>query len=404
MAEHVRTVEPLGAQRTVYQQEFAVTYSYPVYFTEATFDPANTALLEAVTRQEPDRRHRLAAFVDRNVAAATPGLRERIAAYVEAHPERLELVAPPVCVEGGEAVKNDPAHVEAIVRRLGDLGIDRHSFVLAVGGGAMLDAVGYAAATAHRGVRLVRVPTTVLAQNDSGVGVKTGINAFGIKNMIGSFAPPFAVINDVRFLETLSHRDRISGIAEAIKVALIRDGAFFAWLERHTEDLAAFRRPAVDRMIRRCAELHMQQIATGGDPFESGSARPLDYGHWAAHKLESLTGYELRHGEAVGVGLALDTRYSVLAGMLCEGEDERVCAVLEALGLRLWHDALDALGDDGELAVLRGLREFREHLGGELTVTLLAGIGRGQEVHEIDPEKVRAAIGWLRERDRRRCG
>lgn len=382
-----------------YRQRFTVSYEYPVYFTQDAFDPANAALRDALAQDEPQRRHRVAVYIDAGVAHAHPDLPQRIRRYVEAHADSLALIAEPETVIGGEAAKHDRQVVDHVLSRLAELGVDRHSYVLIIGGGAVLDAVGYAAAVAHRGVRTVRMPTTVLAQNDSGVGVKAGINAFGVKNMVGSFAPPFAVINDTGFLATLSHRDQISGIAEAVKVALIRDGVFFAWLEQHAEDLAAFRQPAVDDMIRRCAELHMDQIAHGGDPFETGSARPLDYGHWAAHKLESLTGYALRHGEAVAIGMALDARYSTLTGMLEPGADERVCRLLERLGFRLWHDGLDWRDESGTWRILRGLQEFREHLGGELTVTLLAGIGRGREVNSMCDERVAAAVAWLRARD-----
>jgi 3-dehydroquinate synthase len=252
----------------------------------------------------------------------------------------------------------------------------------------------------HRGVRLIRVPTTVLAQDDSGVGVKNGVNFRGVKNFVGTFAPPFAVLNDLDLLTRLSERDKIAGVAEAVKVALIRDRAFFTWLERNADELITFERRALAQMIRHCAELHMRQIAHGGDPFETGSARPLDYGHWSAHKLESLTKHHLRHGEAVAIGMALDARYSVLAGLLAEGEDRRICALLEHLGFRLWHPALEARGPDGSLAVLEGLREFREHLGGDLTVTLLEGIGTGIEVHAIDEARMLAAMNWLKERAR----
>ncbi len=283
-------------------------------------------------------------------------------------------------------------------QNLFDHHIDRHSFLIAVGGGAVLDAAGLIAATTHRGVRHVRIPTTVLAQNDSGIGVKNGVNLRGVKNFVGTFAPPFAVLNDIELISTLEPRDKIAGMAEAVKVALIRDPDFFAWLERHADDLAVFARPAMAHMIRRCAELHMHQIAHGGDPFEAGSARPLDYGHWAAHKLESLTRHHLRHGEAVAIGMALDARYSVLVGLLPAGQEERICFLLEHLGLRLWHPALDQKTVDGRHAVLAGLQDFREHLGGELTVTLLAGVGRGLEVHEIDEDLVLQAVAWLRER------
>jgi 3-dehydroquinate synthase len=270
--------------------------------------------------------------------------------------------------------------------------------VIAIGGGAVLDAVGLVAAVTHRGVRLIRVPTTVLAQDDSGVGVKNGVNLYGVKNFCGTFAPPFAVLNDMDLLTPLSERDKIAGMAEAVKVALIRDGGFFAWLERNADDLVTFERPALAQMIRRCAELHMHQIARGGDPFETGSARPLDYGHWSAHKLESMTKHHVRHGEAVAIGVALDARYSVLAGLLAEGQEARICALLEHLGFRLWHPALEATRPDGSLAVFEGLREFREHLGGELTVTLLEDIGSGTEVHAIDETRMLAAITWLKER------
>jgi 3-dehydroquinate synthase len=152
-------------------------------------------------------------------------------------------------------------------------------------------------------------------------------------------------------------------------------------------------------MIRRCAELHMRQIAHGGDPFETGSARPLDYGHWSAHKLESLTKHHVRHGEAVAIGMALDARYAVLAGLLAPGAEERICALLEFLGFRLWHPALESGRPHGELALIEGLREFQEHLGGELTITLLEDIGRGVEVHAIEEAWVLDSIAWLKQRD-----
>lgn len=388
------------ARTAVHVQRFTVAYEYPVHFTERLFDPGNPLLADVVASREPRRRHRCLAFVDEGLLEARPGLAAEIAGYARHHAGRMELVAPPYPVPGGERIKTELYFIEQLQQRLFEHRIDRHAFVIAVGGGAVLDAVGLVAATTHRGVRLIRVPTTVLAQDDSGVGVKNGVNLHGVKNFVGTFAPPFAVLNDIDLLAALGARDTIAGMAEAVKVALIRDRDFFTWLERHADDLITFQRPAMARMIRRCAELHMHQIAHGGDPFEAGSARPLDFGHWAAHKLESLTRHHLRHGEAVAIGMALDTRYSVLAGLLEEGQDERICALLELLGFRLWHPALDARGPDGSLAVLDGLREFREHLGGELTVTLLAGIGRGVEVHAIDEASMLAAMAWLRERER----
>ncbi|QCG93669.1 3-dehydroquinate synthase [Azospirillum sp. TSA2s] len=383
----------------IIRQRFAVTFDYAVAFTRDAFDPANPTLADAMGTAGADPRPRCLAFVDMGVLAGLPDLPEAIAAHFAARDDLPALVAPPRLLPGGEAVKNDPALIGQMHDAILGHGIDRHSYVLAVGGGAFLDAVGLAASTAHRGVRLVRMPTTVLAQNDSGVGVKSAINLNGAKNQIGTFAPPWAVVNDTAFLDSLPQRDRIAGMAEAVKVALIRDGAFFEWLERSADALTLFEPDAVAHLIRRCAELHMRQIAEGGDPFEQGSARPLDFGHWAAHKLETLSRNHLRHGEAVAIGIALDTRYSVLAGLLPEGEDLRVAVLLEHLGFRLWHPALARVDAAGRPQVLAGLEEFREHLGGRLTITLLAGIGRGIEVNAMDAALVESAIGWLSARE-----
>ena len=387
-----------SADTSVHWQRFSVPFEYPVYFTDNLFDVANPTLVETVTRLEPERRHRCLVFVDDGLLATRPTLPDEIVAYARHHARHIDLVAAPMPLPGGERIKSELFFVEHLQRALMEHHIDRHSYVIAIGGGAVLDAVGLVAATTHRGVRHIRVPTTVLAQNDSGVGVKNGVNLEGQKNFVGTFAPPFAVLNDLALIDSLQARDKIAGMAEAVKVSLIRDRTFFEWLERNADDLAIFERSAMAYMIRRCAELHMHQIGHGGDPFESGSARPLDYGHWSAHKLESLTRHHLRHGEAVAIGIALDARYSVLSGLLAPGEEERICFLLEHLGFRLWHPALRSKAKDGSFAVLEGLRDFREHLGGELTITLLSDIGTGLEVHEMDERLVLESIAWLKAR------
>jgi 3-dehydroquinate synthase len=383
----------------VYVQSFAVEYEYPVYFTEHLFARDNPVFRDTLLRREPARRHRFVVFVDANVAASFPSLAHDVAGYAGVHADAMQLLTAPQVVPGGEQVKNDPALLTQLQLRLVDLGVDRHAFVVGIGGGAFLDLIGYVASSTHRGIRHIRVPTTVLAQNDSGVGVKNGVNAFGVKNLLGSFAPPFAVLNDADFLRTLQPRDKIAGIAEAVKVALIRDRVFFEWLEASADALRECEPAAMRRMIRRCAELHMRQIAKGGDPFERGSARPLDYGHWSAHKLEALTAHELRHGEAVAIGLALDARYSVQVGFLEAGGDERVHALLKRLGFHLWHPALESRGAGGRWLLLRGLEEFREHLGGDLTITLLRELGIGEEVHHMDTDEILRALTWLRQRE-----
>jgi 3-dehydroquinate synthase len=381
-----------------YEQRFRVWFDYPVVFTRHVFSPANPVLVQVLSRREPERCHRVAVVVDGGLDDAWPGLEGEIRRYVAHHPGRLALAGAPERVPGGEVAKNDPDVVPRLQKHFQSLHLDRQSFVLILGGGAVLDAAGYAAAVTHRGLRVVRLPSTVLAQNDSGVGVKNAVNALGIKNLVGTFAPPFGVINDSAFLDSLSPRDRREGMGEAVKVALIRDAAFFAWLEAWAPALAALQPEALATLVRRCAELHLRHIATSGDPFELGSARPLDFGHWSAHRLETLTDHALRHGEAVAIGVALDARHSVEVGRLPAADANRVVALLERLGLPTWHPALDERDAEGRPAVLQGLADFREHLGGELTLTLLEVIGRGVETTSVSEEAILRAIAWLRRR------
>jgi 3-dehydroquinate synthase len=378
-----------------YLQTLSVEFRYPVYFTRGLFALENRDLLEALSPEHTPRRARVLAVVDSGLARARPAIADDIARYAAAHAHAIELVAPALVIPGGEACKNDPAVLSGLLDALERHAMDRHAFVLAVGGGAVLDVACYAAAITHRGVRAVRVPTTVLAQADSAVGVKNGVNAYGKKNFWGTFAPPFAVLNDAELLATLAARDRIAGMAEAVKVALVRDPEFFAWIEAHADALAAGSAVELERLVQRSAELHLRHIATGGDPFELGSARPLDFGHWAAHKLENMTGYRLRHGEAVAIGMALDSLYAARVGLCDSKVAARVIDVLQKLGFQLWDEALAEQRADGTPSVLAGLEDFREHLGGELTITLLSDIGRGLEVHEVDTELVARIIAEL---------
>jgi 3-dehydroquinate synthase len=284
-----------------------------------------------------------------------------------------------------------------ILRAVDNLRLDRQSYIVAAGGGAFLDAVGLAATLAHRGLRLIRIPTTTLSQADSGVGVKNSVNAFGKKNFIGTFAPPWAVVNDFNLLEPLPARDKRAGCAEAVKVALIRDAAFFERLEADAWGLARFECEPLRHMIRRCAELHLDHICAGGDPFEMGSARPLDFGHWSAHKLEVLSNHRLRHGEAVAIGIALDTLYAKRLGWMTGGDTERTLALLERLGFSLYTPEL-LPNAPGEPRILEGLSEFQEHLGGELTLSLPRGIGLAGEVHTMNREWILDAAAKLKQR------
>lgn len=369
------------------QQTFSVPFRYQVFFTEDIFHVKNPLFAETVRS-----RHRPKVFfvIDEGVHQAHPQLLAQISEYTTAHTDSFSLPAEPLIVPGGEQVKNDQQYFQQILDATHSHGIDRHSFIVAVGGGAVLDMAGFATAVAHRGIRHIRIPTTVLSQNDSGIGVKNGINAYGKKNYLGTFAPPYAVLNDSGFLNTLEERDWRSGISEAVKVALIKDKAFFEWLENHVDALVDREMKPMEDLIYRCAELHLQHIA-GGDPFESGSARPLDFGHWAAHKLEHLTDYQLRHGEAVAIGIILDATYSFLQGMISEVELQRIVQLHGKLGFAFHVPELSGAH------LLKGLEEFREHLGGELTITLLQGIGHGVEVHEMDHDRILQAVEKLKE-------
>jgi len=383
---------------SVIQRSIQVGWQLRLFFTESVFDAANLVLKTALNDDARSAPRKVLVLLDESLAQAQPNLARQIENYFSAHAGNLQLVWPPIIIAGGERAKNSYVHVSEIHSLIDRHHIDRHSYLVVVGGGALLDVAGLAAATAHRGVRHIRIPTTTLSQADSGVGVKNGINAFGKKNFIGTFAPPHAVINDFNLLATLEPRDKRAGYVEAVKVACIRDKSFFDEIESNTERLRAFEPEVMKHLIHRCAELHLDHIATNGDPFETGSARPLDFGHWAAHKLEHLSDFQIRHGEAVAIGIALDVLYSRQIGLLDTQSAERILKLLEQLGFDLFANELLNVGSDGNLLIFTGMNEFREHLGGELTITLLREIGTGVEVHEMNLPKVVQAIHELCER------
>jgi len=372
-------------------------FAHRVVFTRGAFSAGNPALGDILSRAGDSMPRRVIVFVDGGVVGGNQNLLRDIARWFSAQDGELELVDSPIVLPGGEPCKNDWSLVPEIWSEINRCGIDRHSFVLAIGGGAFLDLVGFAASTAHRGVRMVRMPTTSLSQGDGGVGVKNGVNFFGKKNWIGSFSVPFAVVNDFMFLDSLSDSARRAGIIEAIKVSLIRDRLFFEDIESNAEALSNLESDALEMVIRRSAGLHVDHITTSGDPYEMGSARPLDFGHWAAHKLEQISGFAVGHGEAVAVGMAIDLVYSKRIGLIAVEDCERILKLIELVGFSIFDDRLCSR-EDGKLHVLKGLEEFREHLGGQLTITLVPEIGRKVEVNEMDEAEVCAAIEELQGR------
>jgi len=381
----------------VYRQEFAVTFEHPVHFTRALFDGKNPLFADVINRLGEDKRHRVFVCIDSGLADKHPDLVGEIKEYFHGRPGQLELVGTPEIVPGGEEAKNDWEIVRDIITTIGNNHLCRHSCVVGIGGGAVLDVVGFAASLVHRGVRMVRVPTTVLAQNDAGVGVKTGMNEHGMKNFLGSFAPPFAVINDFDFLSTLDDTNWRSGIAEAFKVAIIKDAEFFTWLCDNAAALRKRDEEAMEILVRRTAVLHLDHIRTGGDAFEFGSARPLDFGHWSAHKLESMSGYAIGHGQAVSIGLALDSYYAAKQGLITRADLKRIVYSLLESGLPIWSNLLEEKTSEGELEILDGLDQFREHLGGVLTVTLPDKIGERVEVHHVDVSVLEAGVRYLKD-------
>jgi 3-dehydroquinate synthase len=364
-------------------------------FTRDVLAPGNATLTRVLTPRDAGIVPRVLVCWDQGLAGVLPDMAARISAWFAAWKDVVRLAAEPVAVPGGEPVKNDRAALERVWAAIDAAHLCRHSYVLVIGGGAVLDMVGFAAATAHRGIPLVRVPTTSLSQADGGIGVKNGVNLFGKKNWLGTFVVPHAVVNDASFLHRLPPRDRRAGLVEAVKVALIRDAAFFEAIESRVDALAAFEPDALEAVVRVSARHHLEHIATGGDPFERGSARPLDFGHWAAHKLEQMTGFAVTHGEAVAIGVALDVVYAVRVGLLDERTADRVLDVLAAIGFELYHAALAVRGADGRRTLLDGLEEFREHLGGRLTIPMIRAIGEQVDVHEMDAAHVDAAIDTL---------
>ncbi|PAW67282.1 MAG: hypothetical protein B9S30_07240 [Verrucomicrobiia bacterium Tous-C5FEB] len=373
-----------------YDFQIPLTFKHRIVFSRDVFGDGLSDLAGLFADAEGEKRGLV--LIEESVARAWPGLESGAREGLRSIGFEIAGLA---VLPGGELVKADDALVREVWRLIDAAHLDRHSYVFAIGGGAFLDAAGFAAATAHRGMRLVRVPTTSLAQCDSGVGVKCAINAFGKKNWIGSFAVPYAVINDFAFLHSLDPITCRAGLIEAVKVALVKDREFFEWIEARLVGLAAVDVPLVESCIERSAMLHARHIAEGGDAFESGSSRPLDFGHWAAHKLESMTGGELSHAPAVAIGLALDVLYSAEVGLIVPPLAERILAVVSGLGLATFHPALNLRDAGGRRIVLDGLEEFREHLGGRLNMMMLAGIGRGVYVYEIDTEAMGRSIDRL---------
>jgi 3-dehydroquinate synthase len=371
------------------EQTVHVTFRYAIHFTRDIFGPNNRLLLDIMS----GRQLRAAVFLDGGLEQARPGLPAEIQDWFAAHRDRFELCALE-SLPGGETCKTEPEHYQRVVQVLRDSGLDRQSYVIMVGGGAVLDAVAFAASLVRRGPRQIRVPTTVLAQSDSGTGLRTGLNLPAGKDFLGTFAPPWAVVNDFNFLRTLPRRDRIAGVAPAFQVAILKDPAFLSFLTAKAAALREGDDSATEQMIMRSAELHAAQVRQS-DPFEAGTARPLDFGHWSAHALETLTGYQLRHGEALAAGIALDLMIARNRGLLGPEQHKAIMRAMTAAGLPLWHLALHCRAEDGTLRIQQGLVEQGRQTGDAPALVMPDGSGDCRPICDVSAEEVECAVKQL---------
>lgn len=382
----------LGAEFSLTNDELDIPFDVPqiqrLRFTEDLMENDFAVLAALLEPSGPDPA-KVQIWADEALQASQGARLEDLRARL-GEEDQVKVVDPIHYLTGGESCKRDPLLIEAVLAAFNQANLDRRSYVLVIGGGAVLDAVGYAAATAHRGIRLIRIPTTTLAQGDSGVGVKNAINYFGKKNWLGTFATPWAVINDTKILETLPDRDFRCGFSEAVKVSLLKSAPQFETLVANAAQIRERDPEATQQALKHSILLHLQHITRGGDPFEAEMARPLDFGHWSAHKLEPMSGYTLRHGEAVSIGVALDCLYSSRVYQLSRQDAHRVVACLAEMGLPTSHPLLA-----DKKALFDGLEEFRQHLGGELTITMIDQPGSPVDVHEIDQPAMSAAIDEL---------
>ena len=376
-----------------YTQQISVNFKYSVMFSDSIFDSSNKTFRNVIQNDGSKNKRKVFFILEKNIINLYSTIISDIKAYCEKNSDILSITSEPQGIEGGEALKSRDT-ISFLCSLIAENSLCRQSYIVIIGGGAFLDTVGFAASIVHRGIRQIRIPTTVLSQNDSGVGVKTAVNMHGIKNFLGTFAPPYAVINDSNFLKSLPYRDWASGVPEAFKVAMIKDKDFFYWLCEHCKEISQRDLKTMKYLIRRCAELHLNHIATSGDPFEFGSARPLDFGHWSAHKLEMLTNGKIRHGEAVGIGLLIDTLYAVKKGYTEQNIFDKLLDSLQTLNLPIFNKHLLA-DENGTYKILTGIEEFREHLGGELHITMPKGIGEKIEINEIDDDIIIESIKYL---------
>ncbi|NNF16231.1 MAG: 3-dehydroquinate synthase [Gammaproteobacteria bacterium] len=346
--------------------------SYPVYIGKGLLGDIDHWRRMSAQLKLPQR---LLIVSDRNVANL----------YLQPLQHALKTFDSTTCVlEPGEANKNLAA-MTTILDELIAGGFQRDAAVIALGGGVIGDIAGFAAACFMRGIRCVQIPTTLLAQVDSSVGGKTGVNHKLGKNLIGAFHQPVAVVIDTDTLATLELREVRAGLAEVIKYGCIYDADFFAWLETHMKELLALETTALARAIRRSCEIKATIVAR--DEKEAGERALLNFGHSFGHAIEQVTGYtRWLHGEAVAIGMLMACSLSHRMGLLSAAEVARVSALLGAAGL-------PACTDDAPVdALLQAMQLDKKNAAGKQRLILLNGIGASEIRSDCSSADIRQAI------------
>jgi 3-dehydroquinate synthase len=290
-----------------------------------------------------------------------------------------------IVVPDGEARK-DWTTLHEIHTRLLELGAERSTVLIALGGGVIGDLAGFAAATYQRGMPLIQIPTTLLAQVDSSIGGKTAINHPLGKNMIGAFYQPRAVISDTQTLATLPNREYVAGLAEVIKCGAIRDVALFEWLEENIDRLKAREPASVEHAVLESCRIKAEIVAA--DERETGERALLNFGHTFGHAIETATGYTAwLHGEAVGAGMVLASKLSVLAAGLPPSAAERIAALVRRAGLPTDPPRLEMT------TWLQSMARDKKVASGALRFVLLEALGRGTIRGDVPTASVTGALG-----------
>ena len=351
--------------------------SYDIVIGGGLIDHAGALLKPLLSRP------RTVIVTDRNVA-------ERHLARLGAALDAAGIAHRAVVLEPGEATK-DFAHFEDLAHRLLDAEVERGDLVLAFGGGVVGDLAGFAASVVRRGIRVVQVPTTLLAQVDSSVGGKTGINTAHGKNLIGSFHQPALVIADWGVLDTLPRRELLAGYAEVVKYGVLGDADFFAWLEAHGGAVVAGDGAARGTAIARACRA--KALIVAADEREAGRRALLNLGHTFAHAIEAAAGYDgaVLHGEAVALGLVLAVSLSARLGHCEAGAADRLAAHLAAVGLPT---TAAALGVDAvePARLLEHMRQDKKVAAGRIRFVLVRAIGDAYVAPEVAPGAVLATL------------